>query len=163
MPDPVKPIPEGARSITPYLTIKNAAKAIDFYKKAFNAEEKNRLEGPEGKIGHAELKIGDSNLMICDEFPSMGGTSPQTIGGTPVMIHLYVEKVDDVVERAVAAGATLERPVKDQFYGDRAGMLTDPFGHKWYVSTHVEDVSIDEIRRRGMECMKEAGDKKTAA
>ncbi|HVL74643.1 MAG TPA: VOC family protein [Noviherbaspirillum sp.] len=144
----VKPIPEGYRNITPYLTIRNAAAAIDFYKQAFGAEERFRMSEPDGRVGHAEIQIGDSLLMLSDEYPEMQATGPQTIGGTPVMMHLYVEDVDAVVKRAVDAGAQLVRPVENQFYGDRAGLLQDPFGHKWWVSTHVEDVSPDELERR---------------
>ena len=152
----VKPIPEGYSSITPYLTIKNAAEAIGFYQKAFGATEKMRLE-MQGKIGHAELKIGDSLIMICDEFAEMGGKSPQTVGGSPVTLHLYVPNVDEVVKKATEAGAKLASPVKDQFYGDRTGALTDPYGHKWYVATHVENVSEEELERRKQEMEKKTG------
>jgi PhnB protein len=148
MTDNVKPIPDGYHTVTPYLTIKNAAAALDFYKQAFGAEECFRMTDPQGKIGHAEIRIGDSSIMLCDEFPEMGGTSPDTLGGSPVMIHLYVEQVDALVDRAVKAGGRLERPVADQFYGDRAGMVVDPFGHKWWIATHVEEVAPDEIKKR---------------
>jgi PhnB protein len=148
MTDNVKPIPDGYHTVTPYLTIKNAAAALDFYKQAFGAEECFRMTDPQGKIGHAEIRIGDSSIMLCDEFPEMGGTSPDTLGGSPVMIHLYVEQVDALVDRAVKAGGRLERPVADQFYGDRAGMVVDPFGHKWWIATHVEELAPDEIKKR---------------
>ena len=148
MPQPVKPIPEGYHSITPYLIVKGAAKAIDFYKAAFGATELFRMAQPDGRVGHAEVRIGDSVVMLADEHPDMGARSPQTIGGTPLSLLLYVPDVDAVVARAVAAGAQLTRPVADQFYGDRSGILTDPFGHSWFVSTHVEDVPPDELERR---------------
>jgi PhnB protein len=148
MTDNVKPIPDGYHTVTPYLTIKNAAAALDFYKQAFGAEECFRMTDPQGKVGHAEIRIGDSSIMLCDEFPEMGGTSPDTLGGSPVMIHLYVEQVDALVDRAVKAGGRLERPVADQFYGDRAGMVVDPFGHKWWIATHVEELAPDEIKKR---------------
>jgi PhnB protein len=144
----VKPIPEGYRSITPYLTVKNAAAALDFYKQVFDAKERFRMADPGGRIGHAEFTIGDSLIMLSDEYPDMGALGPQSLGGTPMAIQLYVEDVDAVVEGAVKAGARLERPVENQFYGDRAGMLIDPFGHKWWVSTHVEDVPPQELERR---------------
>ena len=132
---PVKPIPEGYHSVTPYLCVKGAAAAIDFYKKAFGAKELLRMPAPGEKIGHAEI-------------PEMGFLSPQSVGGSPVMMHLYVEDVDITANKAVAAGAKVTRPVADQFYGDRGGQVEDPFGHKWYVSTHKEDVSPEEIEAR---------------
>ncbi len=144
----VKPIPDGYHSMTPYLIVNGAAKAIEFYQKAFGAIELFRLGSPDGKIGHAELMINDSVLMLADESPQMGALSPPTIGGSPVRILLYVENVDEVVPRAVAAGAKIVRPVADQFYGDRAGGIEDPFGHYWHVATHKEDVSPDEMKRR---------------
>jgi PhnB protein len=144
----VKPIPEGYHTVTPYLCCKDAAAAIEFYKKAFGATELMRMGDPSGKIGHAEIQIGDSHVMLADEFPEMGFLSPQSVGGSPVMMHLYVEDVDAKVPKAVAAGAKVTRPVADQFYGDRGGQLQDPFGHKWYVSTHKEDVSPEEIKKR---------------
>ena len=144
----VKPIPDGYHSMTPYLIVNGAAKAIEFYQKVFGAIELFRLGGPDGKIGHAELMINDSVLMLADEAPQMGALSPPTIGGSPVRILLYVENVDEVVPRAVAAGAKIVRPVEDQFYGDRAGGIEDPFGHYWHVATHKEDVSPDEMKRR---------------
>ena len=144
----VKPIPEGYHSVTPYLIIKNAAEAIEFYKKAFGATELFRMDQPDGKIGHAEIKIGDSPIMLSDEFPEMGYRGPQSLGGSPVSIMLYVEDVDTVVDRATTAGAKLDRPVEDKFYGDRTGSLTDPFGHIWHVGTHKEDVSPQEMEKR---------------
>lgn len=143
----VKPIPEGYHTVTPYLCCRDAAAAIDFYKKAFGATEVMRMEN-DGKVGHAELQIGDSRVMLADEFPEMGFLSPKTVGGSPVMIHLYLDDVDATANRAVAAGAKVTRPVADQFYGDRGGQLEDPFGHKWYVSTHKEDLSPEEIEKR---------------
>ena len=148
MPKTVKPIPEGYHAVTPYLTVKDAARAIEFYKKAFGAKEMFRFAQPDGTIGHAELKIGDSPIMLSDEAPEMGVKSPQSLGGTPITIYLYVEDVDAVVKRAVDAGAKLTRPVADQFYGDRNGTVADPFGHIWWVSTHKEDVSAEELKRR---------------
>ena len=134
-----KPIPEGYHTATAYLIIKDAAQAIEFYKKAFGATEVMRFAQPDGKIGHAEIKIGDSHIMLADEFPEMGARSPQSIGGSPVSILLYVEDVDAQAKLAVAAGAKVVRPVKDQFYGDRSGSFEDPFGHQWHIATHVED------------------------
>jgi PhnB protein len=148
MTSKVKPIPEGYHSVTPYLIIKNAADAIEFYKKAFGATELFRIDQPDGKIGHAEIKIGDSPIMLSDEFPTMGHRGPQSLGGSPVSIMLYVEDVDAVVNRATTAGAKLDRPVEDKFYGDRAGSLTDPFGHIWHIGTHKEDVSPEEMEKR---------------
>ena len=144
----VRPIPEGYHAVTPYLFIKGAAQALDFYKKAFGAKELMRMAQPDGRVGHAEIQIGDSHVMMADEFPEMGARSPKTIGGSAVMLHLYVEDVDAVFQQAVAAGATVERPVADQFYGDRAGGLEDPFGHRWYIATHKEDLSPEEIGKR---------------
>ena len=144
----VKPVPDGYHTVTPYLVITNAAKAIEFYKEAFAATELVRLATPDGKVGHAELEIGDSRIMLADEWPALDALSPQTIGGSAVVITLYVEDVDAVVSRALAAGAKLTRPVVDQFYGDRSGSITDPFGHKWTIATHKEDVSPEEMRKR---------------
>jgi PhnB protein len=143
-----KPIPDGYHAVTPYLIVKGAARAIDFYVKAFGARELFRMPQPDGRVGHAELQIGDSRVMLADEHPEIGARSPQAIGGSPVTIHLYVEDVDATVSRAVQAGARLDRPVADQFYGDRNGGLTDPFGHVWFVATHKEDVPPDELERR---------------
>jgi PhnB protein len=153
---PVKPVPEGYHTVTPYLIVNGGAKAIEFYKRALGATEKLRLEGPDGKIGHAEIEIGDSVVMLADEFPEMGAKSPQSIGGTPVGICLYVENVDARFEQAVKAGAKIERPLQDQFYGDRSGTVIDPFGHKWTIATHIEDVSEEELSRR-MAAMKPPG------
>jgi PhnB protein len=143
-----KPIPDGYHSVTPYLIIKGAADAIEYYKKAFGATELFRFPAPGGKIGHAEIKIGDSPIMLADEFPEMGYKSPKTLGGTPVSIMIYVEDVDTVFKQAISAGGKEQRPVKDQFYGDRLGTLEDPFGHQWHVSTHKEDISLDEMEKR---------------
>ena len=148
MTSKTKAIPEGFHSVTPYLCVKDAARALEFYKKAFGATELMRMADPSGRIGHAEIKIGDSIIMLADEFPEMGFRSPQSLGGSPVVIHLYVEDVDATVDQAVAAGAKLTREVKDQFYGDRSGGVEDVFGHVWYVSTHKEDVAPEEIRQR---------------
>jgi len=144
----IKPIPDGYHTVTPYLVIKNAAKAIEFYKEAFGATELMRLPAPDGNVMHAEIRIGDSPVMLCDECPTWNALSPETIGGTSVSIMLYLEDVDTVVNRAVAAGATLVMPVADQFWGDRMGTVVDPFGHKWSIATHTEDVSPEEIATR---------------
>ena len=144
----VKPIPEGYHTATPYLIIKDAARAIEFYKKAFGATELMRMAQPDGRIGHAEIRIGDSPIMLADEFPEMGHRSPQSLGGSPVSILLYVEDVDALFNQAVSAGAKVQKPVQDQFYGDRIGGVTDPFGHVWYIATHKEEVSPEEMRKR---------------
>ncbi len=144
----VKPIPDGYHSVTPYLIIKGAAEAIEFYKKVFGAIELFRLPMPGGVIGHAELKIGDSVIMLADEFPDMGAISPKTLGGTPISLMIYVPNVDEVFAGAIAAGGKEIRPVQNQFYGDRSGVFEDPFGHKWSIATHVEDVSHEEVQRR---------------
>jgi PhnB protein len=144
----VKPIPDGYHSITPYLFIRGAAGAIDFYKAVLGATEVLRMPGPTGRITHAELKIGDSIVMLSDENPKVGAMSPQTAGGVSISLHVYLENVDDVVQKAVDHGAKLLRPVTDQFYGDRTGTLLDPFGHMWTIATHVEDVSEEELRKR---------------
>ena len=142
-----KPIPEGYHSVTPYLVLDNAAKAIDFYKKAFGAEEKYRL--PMGdRIGHAEIKIGDSFVMLADEFPEMGHLSPKSRGGTTVSLLIYLDDVDTAFQQAIQAGASETKPLENQLWGDRMGTLTDPFGHQWSLATHVEDVSEEEIGRR---------------
>ena len=143
-----KPVPEGYHTATPYLIIKDAAKAIEFYKKAFGAKEMMRMSQPDGRIGHAEIKIGDSPIMLADEFPEMGARSPQSLGGSPVSILLYVEDVDAFAKQAVTAGTKVVRPVKDQFYGDRSGSFEDPFGHQWHIATHVEDVAPEEMHKR---------------
>ena len=148
MPAKAKPIPDDYRGATPYLCIKNAAEAIDFYVRAFGAKEQMRIKQPDGRIGHAEVRIGAAPIMIADEFPDMEFSSPKTLGGTPVTILVYVEDVDARVKQAVAAGATLTRPVADQFYGDRVGVLRDPFGHSWTLATRIEDLTLEEILRR---------------
>jgi PhnB protein len=144
----VKPIPEGYHSITPYLVVKGAAKAIDFYKKAFGAKELFRMDGPGGTVAHAELEIGDSRIMLADESPQMGYTGPTPGSHTAVGLMIYVPDVDKVAAQAVAAGIKTEREVQDQFYGDRSGNFVDPFGHRWTISTHKEDVSKEEMDRR---------------
>ena len=149
-----KPIPEGYHSITPYLIVADGAGAIRFYQQAFGATERLRLVAPNGKIGHAELVIGDSLIMLADEHPPHGAHAPSAFGGSPVMLHLYVADVDAVVGKATAAGTALTRPVQDQFYGDRSGTITDPFGHPWHIATHIEDVAPDEIDRRAATAMR---------
>ena len=149
----VKPIPDGYPRVIPYLSVEGASAAIDFYTRVFGARERMRLPAPDGKIGHAELEIGDSLIMLADVFPDMGGQTPQELGGTPVTVMVYLENVDAVFDRAIAAGATVEREVQDQFYGDRAGQFVDPFGHKWFVATHVEDVSPEDMERRAAAAM----------
>lgn len=144
----VKAIPDGYSAAIPYLSCNGAASAIEFYKKAFGATELMRFAAPEGKIGHAEIKIGDAIIMLADEYPEMGFRSPVSLGGSPVGIHVYVADVDALTRRAADAGAIVERPVADQFYGDRSVTLRDPFGHRWFFATHKEDVSPDELRRR---------------
>jgi len=143
-----KPIPDGYHTATPYLIIGGAGDAIEFYKKAFGATELFRFPTPDGKIGHAEIKIGDSPLMLADEYPEMGYKGPQSLGGSPVSIMIYVEDVDTIFNQAVAAGATVKEAVTDKFYGDRLGTVADPFGHVWHISTHKEDVSIEEMQKR---------------
>jgi PhnB protein len=143
----VKPIPEGYHSITPYMVMQGAAAALDFYKKAFGAIELFRMEH-EGKIGHAEIKIGDSPIMLADEQPTMGSVSPQTLGGTPVSLMIYVEDVDTIYKQAIDAGGVELKALQDQFYGDRSGTLKDPFGHVWTIATHKEDVSPEEMDKR---------------
>jgi PhnB protein len=143
----VKPIPDGYHSVTPYLIIKGAADAIEFYKKAFGATELFRMDH-EGKVGHAEIKIGDSPIMLSDEHPEMGYLSPKTLGGSPVGIMIYVEDVDTTFDLAIKSGGVETKPLQDQFYGDRSGTLTDPFGHVWTVATHKEDVAPEEMEKR---------------
>jgi PhnB protein len=154
----VNPIPEEYRGVTPYLSVKGAAEAIEFYKKGFGAIEIMRLPNPDGTLGHAEIKIGDALIMLADEFPEYGNLSPKTLGGSAVRLHMYVEDVDAFFEKAIAAGAKVLIPVANQFYGDRSGRLEDPFGHVWLVSTHVEDLTPEEIDRR----MKEFSAKQAA-
>ena len=151
-------IPKGYNSVTPYLIVRGAAQAIDYYKKIFGATEIMRMPGPDGKIGHAELKIGDSHIMLADENPSMGlgHSSAATIGASPVSLYLYLPDVDKVFDRAVAEGAKVLKPVQDQFYGDRSGFLQDPFGHLWGLATHVEDVSPQEMQERMKKVMQAA-------
>lgn len=144
----VKPIPDGYHSITPYLILDNAKGALDFYKRAFGAIETVRMPAPGGKIGHAEIRIGDSVVMFADESPQMGAKSAKTIGGSPVSLMIYVEDVDEQFPKALAAGGKELRPLKNQFYGDRSGTLEDPFGITWTIATHVENVSADEMRKR---------------
>ncbi len=148
----VKPIPDGYPQISPYLCIDGASAAIEFYSEVFRATERMRMPGPEGTIGHAELQIGDGLIMLADEYPEMGVRGPRSVGGTPVTVNVYVEDVDAVFDRAVQLGATPLRPVEEQFYGDRSGQFEDPFGHRWSVATHVEDVPPEEMARR-MEAM----------
>ena len=149
----VKPIPDGYPRVTPYLCVDGAAAAIDFYTKVLGAAEKVRMAAPGGKIGHAELALGDSIVMLADEHPDVGFLGPKSVGGTPVTISVYVENVDEVFERAVAEGASAERPIEDQFYGDRTGQFQDPFGHRWHVATHVEDVPPAEMEKRAAAAM----------
>lgn len=149
----VQPIPQGYPRVMPYLCIDGADAAIEFYGQVFGATERVRMPGPDGKVGHAELQIGDSVIMLSDELPGMDNRSPKTVGGTPVTLSVYVEDVDDVFDRAVAKGGRALRPVEDQFYGDRMGLLEDPFGHRWSVATHTEDVPPEEMGRRAEEAM----------
>jgi PhnB protein len=144
----VDPIPADRHGVVPYIAVAGGASAIDFYTKVFGATETFRLEQPDGRIGHAELSIGGNVIYLCDEFPDYGTTGPLSVGGTPVMLHLYVKDVDDVAQRAIDEGATILRAVEDQFYGDRGGKLRDPFGHVWWIASHIEDVSPDEMRAR---------------
>jgi PhnB protein len=149
----VKPIPEGYHAVTPYLAVEDAARAIDFYKQAFGATERMRMEGPGGSIGHAEIQIGDSVLMLSDPFPQSSVKAPTELGGTSASVFLYVEDVDAVVDQAVAAGASLTMPIEDMFWGDRFGSVTDPFGHVWSVATHKEDLTPEQIAERGAAAM----------
>ena len=151
-----KPIPEGYHSATPYLIVKGAAEAIDFYKRAFGATESFRMADPSGGIAHAEIKIGDSVIMLADEHPNMGYRGPRSLGGSAVSIMLYVADVDGTFDRSLTAGAKSQRPVANQFYGDRSGTLEDPFGHIWTISTHVEDVAPEEMKRRAEAAFKSA-------
>lgn len=144
----VKPIPDGFHSVTPYLTVRNAAQGIEFYKRAFGAQERVRLPGPDGKVAHAEIMIGNSIVMLGDECPEMGNQSPQSLQGSTVGLALYVENADEVFNRAVKAGATVKEALLDKFWGDRAGSITDPFGHQWTILTHKEEVSPQEMKKR---------------
>jgi PhnB protein len=152
---PVKHIPDGYHTATPYLIVNDGVAAIEFYKKAFGATEVMRMPAPGGKLGHAEIKIGDSPIMLADEFPSMGAVSPKSLGGTPVSLLLYFKDADAQIAQAVAAGAKVKREVKDQFYGDRSGTVEDPFGHVWTVATHKEDLSPEEMNKRAEAFMKQ--------
>ena len=144
----VKAIPEGHHTLTPHLIIQGCSDAIEFYKRAFGAEEVGRMNGPDGKsVMHAEMKVGDSRLMLADEFPAMGVKGPKSIGGSPVTLHLYVQDVDAAYDKAIAAGATVVMPVADMFWGDRYGRLRDPFGHEWSIATHKQDLSHDEMMK----------------
>ena len=157
MSNRVKPIPAGMHTLTPHLVVKGAGKAIGFYKQAFGAQEVARLATPDGKsILHADLKIGDSHVFLVDEFPEMGARGPESIGGTPVTIHVYVEDVDAAFGKAVAAGAKVKMPLADMFWGDRYGILTDPFGHDWSLASHNEDLTPEEIRKRAQTACSEA-------
>jgi PhnB protein len=147
----VKPIPDNYPQVMPYLIVDGASEAIEFYKGVFGATERMRLDGPDGRVGHAELEIGDAVVMLADENPSMGIEGPRSIGGTPVTIHVYVEDADATFERAVQSGAKQLRAVEDQFYGDRSGQFEDLYGHRWNVATHVEDISEDEMSQRAAE------------
>ena len=149
----VKPIPDGYPQVSPYLCIDGAGDAIEFYGNVFGATERTRMSAPDGKVGHAELQIGDSVIMLSDEYPEAGVRSPKAVGGTPVVISIYVEDVDAVFNRALEGGATAVGPVKDEFYGDRSGQFEDPFGHRWSVATHIEDVPPDEMAKRAAEAM----------
>jgi uncharacterized glyoxalase superfamily protein PhnB len=143
----VQAIPKGYHTITPFMTVRDAARAIEFYKQAFGAKEKGVMKGPDGKVMHAELVIGDSIIMLADEFPEFGSLSPQSTGGSGTGLHIYIEDVDSAFDRAVKAGATVEMPVADMFWGDRYGKLRDPFGHKWSIGTHKADLSMEEMKK----------------
>ena len=160
----VKPVPDGYHTLTPFLTIRDAAKAIEFYKAAFGAQERGVMKAPDGKVMHAELKIGDSIVMLSDEFPDFGSVSPQALGGSGSGLHIYLDNVDAAFERAVKAGAQVDMPVMDQFWGDRFGRLKDPFGHKWSIATHVKDLSPEEMNQGMKDAMAKTQEmkKKTA-
>ena len=155
---PPKAIPPGYHMVTPYLAVKDGVAALEFYKKAFGATERFKMLMPDGRLAHAEIQLGDSIVMMCGEFPEMGVRSPQTLGGSPVNLYLYVEDVDAFYNKAVAAGAKAAKPVMDQFYGDRSGQLEDPFGHLWWVATHKEDVPPEELQKR-MQAARPGGNK----
>lgn len=148
MASQVDPVPKDRHGVIPYMAVAGCASAIDFYTKVFGATETFRMQQPDGRVGHAELAIGGGVIYLCDEFPDYGTVGPLSVGGTPVMLHLYVTDVDAVAQRALDEGATMLRPVEDQFYGDRGGKLRDPFGHVWWIGTHIEDVSPEELRAR---------------
>ena len=147
------PIPDGYPRVTPYLITDGASAAIDFYRSVLGARERMRMPAPDGRVGHAELEIGDSLIMLADEFPEMEARGPKAVGGTPVSLHVYVEDADGVFDRAIQAGARALQPVEDKFYGDRSGQFEDPFGHHWSVATHVEDVPPDEMAARAAAAM----------
>jgi PhnB protein len=149
----VKPIPEGMHSVTPHLVCAGAADAIEFYKKAFGAIEGGRMPGPDGKLMHAQIKIGDSHVMLVDEFPDWGSVGPKALGGTPVTLHLYVPDADAVFQKAIDAGATVKMPIADMFWGDRYGVVTDPFGHSWSIATHIKDMTPEEMAAAGKQAM----------
>ena len=151
----VQPIPEDYPRVTPYLIIDGASDAIDFYTKVLGAQERMRMPGPAGKLGHAELQLGNSVIMLADEFPDMGAAGPKSVGGTPVTLHVYVEDVDSVFDNAVASGAKEIQAVENKFYGDRSGQFEDPFGHQWNVASHVEDVPPEEMEKRAAEAMQQ--------
>src|SRR5579871_1697986 len=153
MPSNVQPIPKGYHSVTPYLVVDDAKRAIEFYKRAFGAKEVMKMEAPGGKIGHAEIQIGDSMIMLADEMPGSGNKSPRSLGGSPAGLMLYVPNVDNVFNQAVSAGAKVDQPLANQFWGDRYGKITDPFGHSWSLATHVEDVAPQEMEKRAKEAM----------
>ena len=163
MPAQARPIPQGFHSATPYLTLNDAARAIDFYKRAFGAQEVMRMDGPGGKIGHAEIKIGDSIIMLADEMPGCASRSPQSLSGTTAGVFLYVENVDKVFNQAVSAGAQVETQLADMFWGDRYGRLKDPFGHSWSIATHKEDVAPAEMSKRMQEAVAKMGQQTKAA
>ncbi len=165
MPEPVKAVPPGFHTLTPHLTVRDADKALEFYKNALGAEILNVARMPDGKVLHASLRIGDSMLMLNDEFPEMGGLSPLSTGGTGVTIHIYTEDVDAAFNRAVSAGAQVKMPLMDQFWGDRYGMVADPFGHNWSLATHIKDISQEEMQHEQDEAMAKmppAPERKTA-
>jgi PhnB protein len=157
MKNPTKAVPDGFHTLTPHLVVKGASKAIEFYKKAFGAEEIKRVPGPDGKsLVHAELKIGDSRLLLVDEFPEMDCRGPQSVGGSPVSIHMFVDDADAAFDRALSAGAEVRMPLADQFWGDRYGVLTDPFGHVWSIATHKEDLTAEQISKRAQAAFSES-------
>jgi len=161
VPSQVKPIPQGFRTVTPYLTLSDAARALDFYKRAFGAQEVMRMDGPGGKIGHAEIKIGDSMIMLADEMPGSACRSPQSLSGTTAGVLLYVENADAFFNQAVSAGAQVESPLADMFWGDRYGRLKDPFGHSWSVATHIEDVAPADMSKRMKDAMSKMAEQQT--
>jgi len=158
----VKPVPSGYHTITPFLTVRDAARAIEFYKQAFGATDRGVMKGPDGKVMHAELQIGDSIIMLSDEFPEFGAKSPEALNGSPMGLHIYIENVDAAFDRAVKAGAHVEMPVAEQFWGDRYGRLRDPFGHKWSIATHTRDLPRDEMKREMDDAMAKMQQKKSA-